>query len=66
MLRALRDFNLPKIPVSDLPVFRGLLKDLFPNLEPPRKRDIEFEKIIEQTSVDMGLFNEEKFIEKVV
>ena len=39
MLRALRDFNLPKIPVNDNDIFFGLLGDLFPKLDPPRKRD---------------------------
>jgi len=56
MLRALRDFNLPKIPVNDLPVFFGLLGDLFPNLNPPRKRDEILETTIEQVTIERGLF----------
>ena len=43
LMRALRDFNVPKIIYDDLPVFLGLISDLFPNLDVPRKRDLDFE-----------------------
>jgi dynein heavy chain len=42
-MRALRDFNTPKIVADDLKIFMGLLGDLFPGIDPPRKRDSEFE-----------------------
>lgn len=45
-MRALRDFNIPKIVTDDLPVFMGLIGDLFPALDVPRKRDLNFEKVI--------------------
>lgn len=45
LMRALRDFNIPKIVTDDLPVFMGLIGDLFPALEVPRKRDLNFEKV---------------------
>jgi dynein heavy chain len=38
-LRALRDFNTPKIIADDLPIFMGLLGDLFPGIIVERKRD---------------------------
>jgi hypothetical protein len=37
LMRALRDFNIPKIVQEDEVVFFGLLSDLFPGLNPPRK-----------------------------
>ena len=40
-MRALRDFNIPKIVKEDEVVFFGLLGDLFPGLDPPRKVDEE-------------------------
>jgi len=46
LMRALRDFNLPKITSADLDIFFGLLNDIFPGLDPIRKRDMDFEKII--------------------
>lgn len=45
LFRALRDFNIPKILSQDMVIFVGLLSDLFPGVEPPRKRDLEFEKV---------------------
>jgi dynein heavy chain len=47
LMRALRDFNIPKIVFADVPIFFGLLGDLFPGIDIPRQRDMRFEKIIE-------------------
>ena len=65
-MRALRDFNIPKIVTDDTPVFMGLIGDLFPALDVPRKRDPEFEKYIRQGAVDLKLQPEESFILKVI
>ena len=46
LMRALRDFNLPKIVADDNPIFLGLISDLFPSLDVPRKRDLDFEKMV--------------------
>lgn len=37
LMRALRDFNIPKIVTDDMPVFIGLIADLFPALDVNRK-----------------------------
>uniref|UniRef100_A0A4X1UMY0 Dynein axonemal heavy chain 17 n=1 Tax=Sus scrofa TaxID=9823 RepID=A0A4X1UMY0_PIG len=60
LMRALRDFNIPKIVTDDLPVFMGLIGDLFPALDVPRKRDLNFEK------VGLRLQAEDSFVLKVV
>jgi dynein heavy chain len=65
-MRALRDFNIPKIVADDLEIFFGLLGDLFPGIDPPRKRDMNMESIIEQCASDSGLYNDPEFILKVV
>ncbi|XP_050620090.1 dynein axonemal heavy chain 17 [Macaca thibetana thibetana] len=66
LMRALRDFNIPKIVTDDLPVFMGLIGDLFPALDVPRKRDLNFEKIIKQSIVELKLQAEDSFVLKVV
>uniref|UniRef100_A0A8C3J4X5 Dynein axonemal heavy chain 17 n=1 Tax=Calidris pygmaea TaxID=425635 RepID=A0A8C3J4X5_9CHAR len=66
LMRALRDFNIPKIVTDDLPVFMGLIGDLFPALDVPRKRDLNFEKIIKQSILELKLQAEESFVLKVV
>lgn len=36
-MRALRDFNIPKIVTDDKPIFLRLIQDLFPNATTPPK-----------------------------
>ncbi|XP_064861656.1 dynein axonemal heavy chain 11 [Oncorhynchus nerka] len=65
LMRALRDFNLPKIVTSDVPIFLGLISDLFPQLDVPRKRDPELETAVRQSVSELHLQPEENFILKV-
>ncbi len=65
-MRALRDFNLPKIVSDDNPVFLGLISDLFPSLDVPRKRELDFEKAVKHAACDLKLQPEESFVLKVV
>lgn len=46
LMRALRDFNLPKIATEDVAVFMGLIGDLFPGITVDRKRDMVLEEKI--------------------
>lgn len=64
-MRALRDFNIPKIVTDDTPVFMGLIGDLFPALDVPRKRDMDFEKNLIEGAMSMKLQPEPGFILKV-
>ncbi|XP_063777851.1 dynein axonemal heavy chain 11 isoform X2 [Pseudophryne corroboree] len=66
LMRALRDFNLPKIVTDDVPIFMGLISDLFPALDVPRKRDLHFEQMVKQSMLELRLQPEESFILKVV
>ena len=36
-MRALRDMNMPKFVFDDVPLFLGLISDLFPNMDIQRK-----------------------------
>ncbi|XP_055624132.1 dynein beta chain, ciliary-like isoform X2 [Toxorhynchites rutilus septentrionalis] len=66
LMRALRDFNVPKIVTDDVPVFMGLIGDLFPALDVPRKRSPEFERLIRKSATELKLQPEDSFILKVV
>ena len=66
LMRALRDFNIPKIVADDMPVFMGLLGDLFPGRDPPRKRDMSFEDLLTKEIVGSGLHPDDEFILKTV
>ena len=50
-MRALRDFNLPKIITEDVTIIMGLIGDLFPALNVPRKRDFDFEDYVKKAVV---------------
>lgn len=65
LMRALRDFNIPKIVTDDMPVFMGLIGDLFPALDVPRKRDPAFEKHVKESILDLKLQAEDNFVLKV-
>ncbi|KAM9822995.1 dynein axonemal heavy chain 10-like [Syngnathus typhle] len=47
LMRALRDMNLPKFIFEDVPLFLGLIADLFPGLECPRVRYPNFNDAVE-------------------
>jgi dynein heavy chain, axonemal len=47
-MRALRDMNLPKFVFEDVPLFMGLIKDLFPGLDCPRVRYPDFNDAVEE------------------
>ena len=46
-MRALRDMNLPKFVFEDVPLFLGLISDLFPGLDFPRVRYPDFNGAVE-------------------
>ena len=66
LMRALRDFNIPKIVRVDEVVFFGLLGDLFPGLDPPRKRDVTLEDHVNRACEKLGNDPDELFSLKVV
>jgi len=66
LMRALRDFNTPKIVQQDEVVFFGLLGDLFPGINPPRKINEALETAVEQATRDAKLHPDENFLLKVV
>ncbi|XP_051514176.1 dynein axonemal heavy chain 10 [Myxocyprinus asiaticus] len=49
LMRALRDMNLPKFVFEDVPLFLGLISDLFPGLDCPRVRYPSFNDAVEAT-----------------
>ena len=65
LMRALRDFNAPKIPKEDKPVFEQLIADLFPSLDLPTKIDETLKETCVQVCAKRGIQAEEMFIQKV-
>lgn len=57
LMRALRDMNMPKFVFEDVPLFMGLIKDLFPNMDIKRKPYDKKDRIVEIMK-NMGLFSD--------
>ncbi len=55
LMRALRDFNLPKIIFDDVQIFMGLIRDLFPNIEIPTKLDPQLNEAVTIETIKAGL-----------
>ena len=66
LMRALRDFNTPKIPSQDIPIFMRLLADLFPGLEFGTKAPGDFHRVCVEVCKASNQQPEEAFILKVV
>jgi dynein heavy chain len=76
LMRALRDFNTPKIVLDDIDIFMGLINDLFPGCDPPVEFKANVKEACEQCARDpdlcafkegkMNIKCEERFIQKCV
>ena len=47
-MRALRDFNWPKIIVDDRQIFLGLIRDLFPGIDAEPKINEELNNVVDK------------------
>ena len=54
LMRALRDMNLPKFVFDDVPLFLGLIGDLFPGLDCPRVRYPQMNDVVEEDLAENG------------
>ncbi|CAH2295752.1 dynein heavy chain 10, axonemal [Pelobates cultripes] len=52
LMRALRDMNLPKFVFEDVPLFLGLISDLFPGLDCPRVRYPSLNDAVEEALLE--------------
>ncbi|KAM9193992.1 dynein axonemal heavy chain 10 [Dugong dugon] len=66
LMRALRDMNLPKFVFEDVPLFLGLISDLFPGLDCPRVRYPDFNDAVEQVLEENGYIILPVQVDKVV
>ena len=68
LMRALRDFNTPKIPSNDTPIFLRLIDDLFPEYAKttPPVVDLNLKGIAAEVAHDFGLQSDDIYCTKVV
>jgi dynein heavy chain len=66
LMRALRDFNSPKIPSNDLPIFIQLIHDIFPTLHLATKINEKLKKTCIEVCTAKGKQPVDNFVAKVV
>jgi len=66
LMRALRDMNLPKFVFEDVPLFLGLISDLFPGLDCPRVRYPSFNDAVEEVLKEDKMIIVPEQVDKVV
>jgi len=65
LMRALRDFNTPKIPLQDMAIFLRLISDLFPGLDiPPKVNEPLKEKVI-KVCTETNMQHDAAFVTKI-
>ncbi|KAB7496626.1 Dynein heavy chain 3, axonemal [Armadillidium nasatum] len=57
VLKAIKDVNLPKFLSQDVPLFEGIVNDLFPAQYSQRDEEIVFEECIKETFANKNLQN---------
>ncbi|TNN52944.1 Dynein heavy chain 10, axonemal [Liparis tanakae] len=66
LMRALRDMNLPKFVFEDVPLFLGLISDLFPGLDCPRVRYPNLNDAVEEILQENNYVMLSNQVDKVV
>ena len=66
LIRAMRDSNVPKFLEHDLPLFSGIVQDLFPGIAVPFVDYGNLQIAIEKSLDDLNLQKVEAFITKVI
>jgi dynein heavy chain len=66
LIRAMRDSNVPKFLEQDLPLFKGIIKDLFPSVEVPFIDYGVLEQQIRQELINEKLQCKQEFITKII
>eukprot|EP00106_Octopus_bimaculoides_P014248 XP_014781690.1 PREDICTED: dynein heavy chain 2, axonemal-like [Octopus bimaculoides] len=66
LLLSLKDMNIAKLTSVDLPLFNGIMSDLFPGVEPPIMEDDKFKANIKSELIESNLLPNAHTIVKVI
>ena len=66
MLRAINDVNLAKFLAFDIPLFRGITADLFPEVEVPQPDYKSMFECIKNQMLKLNLTETDYFLEKII
>eukprot|EP00898_Chlorokybus_atmophyticus_P004942 jgi/Chlat1/5449/Chrsp36S05419 len=66
LLRGLRDINVPKFLSHDLPLFSGIISDLFPGVAPPTVDYADLLRCLSDSCSELGIQPVDAFVTKVI
>lgn len=66
LIRAMRDSNVPKFLEQDLPLFRGIIADLFPSVQVPYVDYGSLERAIRENLAKQGYLQPDNFVLKII
>ncbi|ESN95105.1 hypothetical protein HELRODRAFT_102708 [Helobdella robusta] len=66
MLRSIMEVNLPKFLAHDIPLFEGIISDLFPNVKLPKERYSQLLDAVDKVASDDNLTMVDFFAEKLI
>lgn len=65
VLKAIRNINIPKFLNQDIPLFNGIIKDLFPEITSNHQYDQQLLDSISEAMIESSLIENKKFVMKV-
>lgn len=66
ILKSIIDVNLPKFLADDIPLFEGIINDLFPEVELPPPSYSELQKCARKVILRKNLQFKERFMQKII
>lgn len=66
LLRAILDVNLPKFLNHDLPLFDGIISDLFPGVFLPEADYVTFTEVMKSCAQNRNLIPKDSFLVKII
>lgn len=66
VLKAIKNTNIPKFINQDIPLFNGIVKDLFPNVIDKDEKDEELMEALANAMIESMLIRSQRFISKTI
>ena len=66
LIKAMQDANVPKFLTHDIPLFNGIIEDMFPGVKIPKRSQREMIEQLHQKCKELKISPTESFIEKIM